>query len=86
MVIGRADTCLGVFYLRIKAKRGAPKATTATARKLAVLIYQLKTTGQLYKEPDAKKYDKKVRRQKVIRHLRQAKELRFDLVPLENAA
>jgi hypothetical protein len=34
LAVGRTDTCLGIFYRRLKAKHGAPKAMTATARKL----------------------------------------------------
>jgi transposase len=86
LAIGRTDTCLGVFYRRMKARHGAPKAMTATARKLAVLIYHLLTTGEEYQEPDPKHYDERVRKNKVIRLIRQARELGFDLVPLEQAA
>lgn len=86
VAVGRTDTCLGVFYRRIKARHGAPKAMTATARKMAVLIYHLLTTGQEYQEPDPKQYDERVRKSKVIRLQRQAKELGFDLIPLEQAA
>ena len=86
VVIGRTETCLGVFYRRMKAKHGAAKAATATARKLAVLIYHLQTTGENYKEPDRKNYDEKVRKYKVMRLTHQAKELGFNLVPLEKAA
>lgn len=86
LTVGRTDTCLGVFYRRMKARHGAPKAMTATARKLAVLIHHLLTTAQQYQEPDPKQYDERVRKNKVIRLMRQAKELGFDLVPLEQAA
>jgi len=86
LAIGRTDTCLGVFYRRMKAKHGAAKAMTATARKLAVLIYHLLTTREQYQEPDLKAYDERVRKAKIIRLSRQAKELGFDLVPLEQAA
>ena len=44
---GRTQTCLGIFYRRKHAQLGAPKATTATARKLACLIYHLLK----YKQP-----------------------------------
>jgi len=83
LAIGRTDTCLGVFYRRMRAWHGAPKAMTATARKLAVLIYHLLTTGEEYQEPDPKQYDERVLKNKIIRLSRQAKELGFDLVPLE---
>lgn len=86
LAIGRTDTCLGLFYRRIKARHGAPKAMTATARKLAVLIYLLLTTGQQYCEPDLKRYDERVHRNKLIRLTRQAKELGYSLVPLDQAA
>ena len=86
LAVGRTETCLGVFYRRIKARHGAPKAMTATARKLAVLLYHLLTTAQEYKEPDRKQYDERVHKNKVIRLMRQANQLGFDLVPRENAA
>jgi transposase len=39
MMLGKTDTPLGAFYRRKRAQLGAPKAITATARKLACLIY-----------------------------------------------
>ncbi|MBK9247896.1 MAG: IS110 family transposase [Ignavibacteria bacterium] len=39
--IGRSKTALGSFYRRISTIKDAPTAITATARKLAVLIYNL---------------------------------------------
>jgi hypothetical protein len=86
LALGRTDTCLGLFYRRLKAKHGAPKAMTATARKLAVLIHHLLTHREPYQEPDRKEYDQRVRKAKIIRLSRQAKELGFDLVPLDQAA
>ncbi|MBI5385676.1 MAG: hypothetical protein HZA90_13440 [Verrucomicrobia bacterium] len=59
---------------------------TATACKLAVLIHHLLTTGEPYQEPDPKQYEERGRKNKIIRLQRQAKELGFDLVPLEQAA
>lgn len=86
LAIGRTDSCLGVFYRRIKARHGAPKAMTATARKLAVLIYHVLTHQEEYREPDPKQYEERVRKGKIIRLMRQAKELGFDLVPLQQVA
>jgi hypothetical protein len=53
---------------------------------LAVLIYHLQTTGEQYQEPDLMLYGQKFRKNKVIGLMRQANELGFNLVPLENAA
>ncbi len=86
LAIGRTDTCLGLFYRRMKAKHGPAKAMTATARKLAVLIYHLLSRNEAYVEPDHKKYEERVRMAKVIRLMRQAKELGFELVPRQEAA
>ncbi len=86
LAVGRTDSCLGIFYRRIKAKHGPAKAMTATARKLAVLIHHLLSHRQAYVEPDRKEYDERVRKAKIIRLLRQAKELGFDLIPLQQAA
>ncbi len=40
---GKTETWIGRFYRRIKARRGPAKAVTATARKLACVIYHLIT-------------------------------------------
>ena len=84
--IGRTDSCLGMFYRRMKAKHGPAKAMTATARKLAVLIHHLLSHREAYVEPDLKGYDERVRKAKIVRLSRQAKDLGFDLVPLQRAA
>ena len=86
VAIGGTETCLGLFYRRIKARHGPSKAATATARKLAVLIYHLVTMGQEYQKRDVKQYDERVRKNRIIRLTRQAKDLGFDLVPVEKAA
>ncbi len=43
---GKTDSWLGRFYRRVKARRGAPKAITATARKLACIIYHMMKYGE----------------------------------------
>jgi hypothetical protein len=40
MVLGRTSTALGAYYRRIAYRVGKPKAITATARKLAILVYR----------------------------------------------
>lgn len=48
--LARSRTHLGSFYRRMGARLGAPQAITATAHKLARIIYHLLTTGQAYDE------------------------------------
>ena len=46
----RSQSVLGVYFRRMRAKLGAPKAITATAHKLARILYHLLTTRQPYDE------------------------------------
>jgi transposase len=86
LAVGRTDSCLGLFYRRIKAKHGPSKAMTATARKLAELIYHLLVNREEFVQMDTKVYEERVRKQKIIRLLREAKKLGFNLIPLEDPA
>jgi transposase len=50
------DTALGAFYRRLSARAGKAKALTATARKLAVLIYRTLSGDLIYNDPGATAY------------------------------
>jgi transposase len=47
MSLSRTQTALGAFYRRLAARIGKPQAVTATARKLAVLVYRALKGGHL---------------------------------------
>lgn len=49
-------TALGVFFRRMKAKKGPRAAITAAAHKLARLLYNLLKTGKKFIEPGADDY------------------------------
>jgi transposase len=86
MMLGKTDTPLGAFYRRKRAQLGAPKAITATARKLACLIYRLIKAGQGYQEGDARAYELNYKDQ-VLRSLRRrVAGLGFELVEVAQAA
>ena len=53
----RSDSALGAFLRRKKAHLGAPKAITATAHKLARLIYSMPRRGQEYVDAGAEYYE-----------------------------
>jgi transposase len=78
---GRTETCLGIFYRRKKAHLGAPKATTATARKLACLIYHLLKYKQPYQEPDPTIYQLRLQKSAFAKLQRQATALGYTLLP-----
>ncbi len=78
---GRTETCLGIFYRRKLAHLGAPKATTATARKLACLIYHLLKYKQPYQEPDPAIYQLRLKKSALTKLQRQALALGYTLLP-----
>jgi len=80
MNLGRTDTALGAFYRRLAYRVGKAKAITATARKLAILVYRTLKDGLRYQDPGAAAYDAQ-HRTRVLRHLRQrAATLGFSLL------
>jgi transposase len=82
MSLGRTDTALGAFYRRLAARVGKAKAITATARKLATLVYHTLKNGLVYRDPGAAAYDAH-HRTRVLRSLRRrAANLGFSLVNL----
>ena len=83
MNLGRTDTALGAFYRRLAYRVGKAKAITATARKLAILVYRTLKDGLVYRDPGAAAYDAQHRR-RVLRSLRQrAANLGFSLLNRE---
>lgn len=80
---GRSKTALGAFYRRMKARIGAPKALTATARKIALIFYQMVTKREPYREASEVAYTQQQKDRVVTRLKRQAKHFGFVLTPQE---
>ena len=57
MTLGRTQTALGAFYRRLAFRIGKAKAVTATARKLAILVYRTLKDRLVYVDPGAAAYD-----------------------------
>ena len=77
----RSDSALGAFLRRRKAQLGAPKAITATAHKLARIIYSMLRHEQAYADAGAEYYETQYR-QRALRSARQrAAQLGYQLVP-----
>ena len=77
-----AQNYLGDFYRKMKWRLGAPAAITATAHKLARIIYHMLSTRQPYSEEVFARCDQQasVRTEKRLR--KQAAELGFQLAPI----
>ena len=80
----RSDSALGSLLRRKKARLGAPKAITATAHKLARIIYSMLRYGQEYVDAGAEYYESQYR-QRVLRNAKhRAAQLGYELVPKSN--
>ena len=79
----RSPTLLGNYLRRMKAKLGPKAATTATAHKIAVIFYTIVTKQVEYDESiwAARDAERHKRLEEKIR--RQAKQLGYQLVPME---
>jgi transposase len=84
--LGRTDTWLGVFHRRMKARLGPAAANTATAHKLATILYHLLKYKEEYIDVDRVVYEEKFRRYRVSRLRKQAAELGYEMVELKEAA
>lgn len=86
VAVGRSDSWLGRFHRRKKAHLGAPKAVTATARKLACIIYHMLKYQDAYVPINEAEYEEKAKAQRLVHLRREAKRMGMQLVDIENAA
>ncbi|MCA9449324.1 MAG: IS110 family transposase [Candidatus Omnitrophica bacterium] len=75
-------SALGAYFRRMKARLGPAKAITATARKLAVLVYRLLKYGEDYVDQGQELYETRyqLQRQRIL--AKQAETMGFKLIPL----
>ena len=77
----KSKSALGAFYRRKRSQLGAPKAITATAHKIARLVYSMLKHGTEYVDQGQDYYEKKYH-ERIIKNLRKrAKDLGFEMVP-----
>lgn len=84
--IGKTDTWLGIFHRRMRARLGPPGANTATARKLACLVYHLLKYKEEFVDVDQLLLLEKFRKQRIARLQKQAQELGLEIVERQVAA
>ncbi len=78
--VSRTKTPLAMFYHRIKGRLGGQGAITATAHKLALLVYRALKYGMEYVRQSQEEYAAKVKEQMERRVRRQAAQLGYVLV------
>ncbi len=80
--LSHSRSVLGAYFRRMRAKLGAPKAITATAHKLARILYHLLTTREPYADTHLAQAEAQHRRRIETRLHAQARALGFQLVPV----
>ena len=78
-----SKSALGAFYRRIQAKHGAAKAISATARKLAVLIYRMLKYGMEYVDQGQQRYEQRYQEQQRNYLQKKAAALGYQLVRIQ---
>jgi len=81
-----SKTALGAFYRRMRAKLGAASAITATAHKLARIIYRLLKHGELYVRQGLEDYEKKYRNRLLHNLQKTAATFGLQLTPAQQTA
>ena len=76
----KSSCALGAYYRRMKSRLGAPKAITATAHKLARLVYSMLKNGTEYTDVGQEYYEQTYK-SRVIKNLKKrAQQLGYELV------
>jgi transposase len=82
----KSQSALGAYHRRLCARMDRPKAITATAHKLARLVYFMLTKGQAYVEAGQQYYEDRYRERVVQNLSKRAQTLGFQLIPTAEPA
>ena len=78
--LGKTKSPLALFYRRIKSRIGGKGAITATAHKLACLVYRMLKYGKDYVKQSIEEYERKIKQQMERSLRRKAAALGYQLV------
>jgi len=82
--VAHSHSALGAYERRIRRRLGAPKAITATAHKLARLVYSMLRYGAAYVDAGQQAYEQKYRERVLTNLQRKAKAFGYQLVHVED--
>lgn len=82
----RSESALGAFYRRLCARMDKPKANTATAHKLARMVYFMLTRGEAFVDQGQQRYEEQQRQRSVAALKRRAAALGLQLNPVGTVA
>jgi transposase len=86
VTLERSQSALGGFYRRMKGRLGAAQAITATAHKLARIIYRLIKHGEAYVRQGMEDYERRFRERKLHALKKTALSMGFNLIAQQEAA
>ena len=81
-----SQSALGAFYRRLQARMDTAKANTATAHKLARMVYFMLTCGEAFVDQGQQHYEQQQRERSVAALKRRASSLGFSLTPAATPA
>jgi transposase len=82
----RSQTALGAQFRRLSRRKGRAVAIFAMARKLAVLIYRMLRYGQDYVDQGVEAYEQQFKERRLHAIISSAKQMGYELKPIEAAA
>lgn len=78
----KSKTALGAYYRRMRSRLGPAKAITATAHKLAVLIYRMLKYGMTYVDQGQQAYEEQYRERTLQMLKKRVKQMGYAMVDL----
>jgi len=81
MSLSHSDSALGAFYRRLCSRMDKPSANTATAHKLARMVYFMLTRGETFVDLGQQRYDEQQRLRSIAALRRRAAALGFEINP-----
>jgi hypothetical protein len=86
MSLSHSDSALGAFYRRMSGRMDKPRANTATAHKLARMVYFMLTRGEAYVDQGQQHYEEQQRQRSIAALKRRAAALGFAVMPTPTPA
>ena len=86
MSLSHSDSALGAFYRRLSGRMDKPRANTATAHKLARMVYFMLTRGETYVDQGQQHYEEQQRQRSIAALKRRAAALGFAVMPTTTTA
>ena len=86
MSLSHCSSALGAFYRRLCSRMDKPRANTATAHKLARMVYFMLTRGEAFVDQGQQLYEEQQRQRSIAALKRRAAALGFQVTPTSAAA